>query len=196
MKTVSRSAFYGAIYLQQISIPTSVTRLDETAFYGAGLISVTIPGNADILESGSIFQNCSDLTSVTINYGEKYIGTELQAEVFKDCKKLKTVSIPSSVIRIGRYSFENCFSYSSSYSGTITVPSGVTFLGRGVFSGCTYLSLSFNCTKSGWKYGEGPSEGVSVPSSYFTTTEFVMRSRSGLLRIRKLNLRLHNCTKI
>lgn len=173
VRTVSRSAFYGAIYLQQISIPTSVTRLGESAFYGAGLISVTIPGNEDVLDGGAIFQNCSDLTSVTINSGVKYIGTELQAEVFKDCKKLKTVSIPSSVIRIGRYSFENCFSYSSSYSGSITVPSGVTFLGRGVFSGCTYLSLSFSCPTSGWKYGDGPNSGDSVSSSYFTTNTFV-----------------------
>jgi hypothetical protein len=173
VQRVYRSAFYGAIYLQQITIPDSVISLGESAFYESGIRSVTIPGNEDILNGGSIFQKCESLSTVTINNGVKYIGTELQAEVFKDCTKLKTVSIPNSVIRIGRYSFENCFSYSSSYSGSITVPSGVTFLGRGVFSGCTYLSLSFNCPTNGWMYGDGPNSGSSVATSYFTTTTFV-----------------------
>lgn len=176
VQRVYRSAFYGAIYLQQITIPDSVISLGESAFYESGIRSVTIPGNEDILNGGSIFQKCESLSTVTINNGVKYIGTELQAEVFKDCTKLKTVSIPNSVIRIGRYSFENCFNYSSSYSGSITVPSGVTFLGRGVFTGCTYLSLTFNCPTSGWKYGDGSNSGDSVSSSYFTTSEFVSGS--------------------
>ena len=176
VQRVYRSAFYGAIYLQQITIPDSVISLGESAFYESGIRSVTIPGNEDILNGGSIFQKCESLSTVTINNGVKYIGTELQAEVFKDCTKLKTVSIPNSVIRIGRYSFENCFNYSPSYSGSITVPSGVTFLGRGVFTGCTYLSLTFNCPTSGWKYGDGPNSGDSVSSSYFTTSEFVSGS--------------------
>ena len=67
--------------------------------------------------------------------------TELAPEAFKNCKSMKTVSFPSSLHIIGRYTFEGCVSLTE-----LTVPEDVCFLLEGAFKNCTSLrSVKLYC---------------------------------------------------
>ena len=54
---------------------------------------------------------------------------------FKECTKLVSVTLPSSIKEIGLYAFYNCTSLKS-----ITIPSGVTTIEYDTFDGCTSLT--------------------------------------------------------
>ena len=69
---------------------------------------------------------------------EQYQGrkvTQIVENGFKDCKALREISIPSSVLTIGDFAFWGC----SSLTG-IVIPEGVTSIGNSVFRGCTSLT--------------------------------------------------------
>ena len=67
--------------------------------------------------------------------------SELAPEAFKNCKSMKTVSFPSSLHIIGRYTFEGCVSLTE-----LTVPEDVCFLLEGAFKNCTSLrSVKLYC---------------------------------------------------
>ena len=68
----------------------------------------------------------SEISELKLNDGLTSVGSL----AFKDCKKIKTVSIPKSVKKIGQYAFENC-------SGIEMLGLGaVETIDEGAFSGC------------------------------------------------------------
>ena len=83
-------------------IPTSVTSIGTSAFYGcSGLTSVTI-GNSVTSIGDYAFSGCSGLTSVTIPNSVTSIG----GYAFWNCSSLTSVTIPNSVTSIGEYNQE------------------------------------------------------------------------------------------
>ena len=148
VQRIARYAFYEAKNLRSVSIPSSVTHIEQLAFSNSALTSVNIPGTVQELDS--TFINCTSLETVILNTGLKYIGTEYQAEVFENCTALKSINIPNTVERIGRASFSGCINSTL----TISVPSSVKFLGENVFQDCSALDLN-NMTKNGWKKANG-----------------------------------------
>jgi len=79
-------AFYGCNSLENITIPSTVTRIGNDTFYG-----------------------CSSLSNVTISYGVTSIGFR----AFMGCTSLESVTIPNSVIGIGKQAFADCSSLAS-----------------------------------------------------------------------------------
>lgn len=67
--------------------------------------------------------------------GMEYPVTAFAANAFKECKGLKSISIPSSVTSLG----DNCFSECSGLT-SITIPSSVTSLGDECFGECSGLT--------------------------------------------------------
>ena len=114
----------------EFSIPTSITKIDDSAFRGcSNLISVTIPNS--VTEIGDYaFRGCSNLTSVTIPNSV----TEIGDSAFRGCSNLTSVTIPNSVTEIGDYAFESCSSLTS-----VTIPNSVTEIGDYAFRGCSSL---------------------------------------------------------
>ena len=89
------------------------------------------------------FQNCSELTSITLSDNVKSIGTY----AFSHSSNLTGITIPDSVISIGEYAFQFCESITS-----VVIPNGVTKLSGCTFYNCTRLSsitLSDNLTSIG-----------------------------------------------
>ena len=92
-------------------------------------------------------QNCATLTGNNYTQseivipaeitweGKKYPVTELGNSCFKSCKKLTSITIPSSVTSLGKSCFENCSGLTS-----ITIPSSVTSLGKSCFYRCDGLT--------------------------------------------------------
>ena len=77
--------------------------------------------------SGSAFQNCYSLSSITIPDGVTSIGMA----AFRTCCSLSNITIPNGVTSIGMAAFSTCYSLSS-----ITIPDGVTSIGSNAFQNC------------------------------------------------------------
>ena len=105
-KWIGSTAFYDCSSLTSITIPNSVTSIEEYAFYGcSGLTSVTIPNSVTSIGERA-FSSCSSLASVTIPNSVTSIGKY----AFYGCSGLTSVTIPNSVTSIGEYAFSGCSS--------------------------------------------------------------------------------------
>ena len=147
-----------------VSIPVSVTSIEESAFYGySGLRSVTIP--ASVMRIGKdAFGDCGGLESVYITDLAKWCGISfgnLYANPLYSAHKLyvngslvEDMTIPDGVTSIGGYAFcgcsgltsvaipdsvrgiENYAFYGCSGLTRVTIPNSVGLLGNAAFSGC------------------------------------------------------------
>jgi len=115
LTTIAENAFYdektkkGCETLVGITIPNSVTRIRERAFFCCtSLTSVTIPDSVDIIGREAFFY-CTSLKNVTIPSSVISIGED----AFSNCTGLISVTIPNSVIGIGDWAFFGCTSLTS-----------------------------------------------------------------------------------
>ncbi len=93
------------------------------------LTSVTIPNSVTYIGDEAFF-GCSGLTSVTIPNGL----TSISSGTFASCG-LTSVTIPNKVTSIGSYAFVTCHGLTS-----VTIPSSVTSIGSYAFDGCSVLN--------------------------------------------------------
>lgn len=149
----------------QVTIPTSVTAIENGAFTGChGLTTIEIPNSVKSISSQAFF-SCRNLTTVSIGNSVTAIGNG----AFSNCTSLEeiivaeenpsyssvegalynkdqtvlskwpdkklNVSIPNSVTAIGNCAFEYCSELTS-----ITLPESVTTIGEWAFSRCSGLT--------------------------------------------------------
>ena len=62
---LGRDAFYGRTTLTEISIPTSVTSMEENVFYNTGLASIVVPSSITHIGNNA-FANCQNLVKADI----------------------------------------------------------------------------------------------------------------------------------
>ena len=116
--------------LISISIPNSVTTIDEFALgLCTNLTSVTMSNNVTSIGSDA-FLSCESLTNITIPDSVTTIGMA----AFAGCTGLTSINIPNSVTSIGNNAFDGC-SFTS-----ITIPSSVTSIGSNPFINCSVLT--------------------------------------------------------
>ena len=102
----------------------------DTSISGELTIPETIEGYPVTGIGEWAFENCTDLTNVTIPDSVIYIGSG----AFQYCN-FTSVAIPDSVANIGGSAFYGCANLTS-----ITIPNGVTSIGDATFRGCTSLT--------------------------------------------------------
>ena len=153
-------AFINCAELTSITIPSSVTEIDEEVFAGcSGLTS--LPISSSVTKIGKrAFEGCTGLTSVTIPSSV----TEIGADAFEGCTGLTSVTIPSSVTSIVG-AFNGCTGLTS-----VTIPSSVTKIGADAFSGCTGLTsvtIPSSVTEIGYSAFKSCTglTSVTIPSS-------------------------------
>ncbi|MDR0507012.1 MAG: leucine-rich repeat protein [Dysgonamonadaceae bacterium] len=129
--SINEAAFFSCRGLTDVAIPNSVTAIGDYAFSTcSGLTSVTIPNSVDSISDGA-FYSCSGLTSVTIPNSVTAIGNY----AFRYCLSLTSVTIPNSVASIGEGAFASCSGLTS-----VTIPNSVTAIGNYAFLSCSGLT--------------------------------------------------------
>ena len=160
---IGNYAFSGS-KLTSLTIPNSVTRIDQNAFDGCiDLTSVNILNGVTEI-AYEAFRGCTNLTTITLPKSVKevaegafaYSGTTVNAVpenayyssvdgVLYDKSKSRLIyagnqvpdifAIPSSVTRVGEFSFSGCTALTS-----VTIPDSVTFIDCFAFAGCAGLT--------------------------------------------------------
>lgn len=137
LKLNERVSYKGGSY--QVTDPSA----KSVAYRGPGkstVTTVTIPEkvtfkgvsyNVTAIRKNA-FKNCKKLKKVTIGKNIKTIGSN----AFYGCKKLTTVTFKGGVVKtIGAGAFRNCTSLKK-----ITIPKGVTSIGKDAFRNCKKLN--------------------------------------------------------
>ena len=160
---LQNEAFSGCTGLTSVSIPSSVNQIAYAAFEGCtSLKSISISGSVTL--GTSVFRNCTALTSVTIGSGVKSI----PASAFSGCSALTSIYLPSTVTSLDSYAFENC-----SKLKTARMPKALmgTFTETAVFSGnASGLEIRY--------YGSEKPSGSSYTFSYEVVSAGAGGSRS------------------
>ncbi len=148
-------AFSSCAALKSITVPVTCKAIGRYSFaYCTGLVSAELHCETvnpyafsgcialadvtlgdEVLTIGNVFNECSDLRSVTIGDGLKAIPNS----AFAYCYNLRNVNIGGGVKEINNYAFLYCYSLLS-----ITIPSNVEVIGWNVFTGCNKLVEVYN----------------------------------------------------
>ena len=123
--------YFGAIVIPESVVfeeeSYNVTSIGYEAFENCrDLTSVTIPNSVTSI-SGLAFYGCNNLTSVTLPNSV----VSIEGGAFQGCSGLASVAISNSVTSIGEYAFYGCSGLSS-----VTIPNSVTSIGEYAFWGC------------------------------------------------------------
>ena len=100
LSTINNLAFTGCTALESIELPDGLTHIGMKAFSGTALKTLSIPDSVYNV-SGSIVDNCVNLESIKLSNREQNINSKH----FYNTPKLKSVTLPESVISIGPEAF-------------------------------------------------------------------------------------------
>jgi len=178
--TVGKNAFQSCTNLTSVTIPNSVTSIDEFAFWRCSQItSVTIPDSVTDINPAA-FCACQNLKSISIPGSVTNIGKtafnacglmnvkisegvrNIDNGAFEECKQLTTVAIPSSVTNIADLAFSGCTGLKDA-----TIGEGVTSLGAYAFSGCTSLTRVTFLGNAPERIREAPFRNVSKATVHY-----------------------------
>ena len=108
-ETIPSGICHKAINLKKITIPSTVTSIEQDAFRECtSLIDVTVPKSVTSIGYYA-FADCTSLKSAVIEAnGKKLFETAIKDYAFRGCTNLTGVTIPGNVTSIGDYAFSNC----------------------------------------------------------------------------------------
>ncbi|WP_164997225.1 leucine-rich repeat domain-containing protein [Clostridium minihomine] len=107
LKTINITAMSDLHNLTSISIPNTVTRIEEGAFSGSGIKNLVIPDSVTYIGL-EVFQGCRSLVNITLSKNAPVLDYRL----FYRCTSLQKIVIPEGVTQIKSYVFNECSSLS------------------------------------------------------------------------------------
>ena len=228
--TIGDYAFYACTSLRNIIIPDCVMQIGDYAFAHSGLSSVAIPSRVERIGSGAFLGCTSRLFDTNAIVGLKMIdgwvvgytetlptSLDLNGVVhvadnsFQGCERLESVSIPASVLSIGKGAFDGCDERIYDYEtisgvkmvdGWIVGPTdemsssvdltGASAIADSAFAGCNEL-LSIKISEGIKSVGVSAFDGcynlmsISIPGSVKTIGSMAYYNCSGLMSARISN---------
>ncbi|MBR5597800.1 MAG: leucine-rich repeat protein [Lachnospiraceae bacterium] len=140
MTSLPKDLFYKAEALQEIQLPSTLKRLEESSIsYCTSLENIILPTGLEYIGTKA-FQGCSALAAIEIPEGV----TEIAVEAFGGNSSLTNVTLPDTLTTLWTHAFEGCTSLTE-----IEIPASLEKCSRpndtvkypyGVFSGCTNLT--------------------------------------------------------
>lgn len=161
---IGMNAFKDCDYIESVTIPKSVVRIDDYSFSGCtslrrviienagdntnGLKPLNVLGNVGNKLVDNDNETSESYSSGLVSIGEgAFFGcsalteitlpdsvTEIDAKAFRDCTSLESVSFSENLTSIGDGAFFGCSSLKSA-----EIPESVTEIGSSAFEGCTSL---------------------------------------------------------
>lgn len=192
LTTIPNNLFRSRTTLQSVSVPPSVTTVDNAAFFScSNLVSCDMPSITTINEDA--FHHCSSITDEGIasifKEGLISIGdyafygcnsilkltlpnslTSLGVYAFQSCQKLKELSIGSGLTVIDRYTFSSCVSLTN-----VVIPDNITHINESAFDGCTSMG-SLTLGSGMYYYGKNAFRNCGL--SYVVLSEKTVRDYS------------------
>ncbi len=147
--SIGSKAFAGCRSLKEIKIPASVTSLEPDANSYTGISNgdgtfTIIPNYNQNDFGGTVFGNCTNLESITVDENNKMYSSDENGVLFNKDKtvlikypignKSTSYEIPDGVTIISRAAFEGCSNLEE-----IIIPEGVTSISNHAFADCTSL---------------------------------------------------------
>lgn len=139
------SVFYCCTSLTSISIPNSVTIFSSSMFSGCTKLSSASIGNGVTVLPGGTFTDCTSLTSITLGSGIKEID---YTNAFNNCSKLSSFSVNSSNkyfaasdgVLYNKSLTKICMYPMGKTTTSFTIPSTVFEIRGDAFNYCVYLT--------------------------------------------------------
>ncbi len=130
--TIGESAFAGstAETTHSITVPNTVTRVEDYAFQNCEGITISLSGARLSYVGENAFEGCDGLVGVSFANGI----TEIAPSAFLKCSSLTVITLPSTVTVIGESAFEGCTKLVS-----LLFSSNVTEIGHSAFRDCESL---------------------------------------------------------
>ena len=140
LKTIGEEAFYACSNIKTISIPASVTTIEEYAFIQCtGLTSITFAENSALTTiEGYAFADCSGLKSII--FAENSALTKIGTQAFRDCTSLSEISLPKTVETIDSQAFWECTAKKITFEGAIPESNLIAAVGYNWFVNCSALT--------------------------------------------------------
>ncbi len=105
LQRIGQEAFRNCSSLREIDLPESLTTLGTLAFRSTSLTEISIPSACTDIGT-SVFEWCTRLT--TVNFDSSSGLTTIPNYIFNNCSNLTTVSLPAGIETIGEGAFKNC----------------------------------------------------------------------------------------
>lgn len=150
---IGHAAFFNSA-VTSVTIPDSVTSIDDNAFgFCSQLTNISIPNSVTYI-GFSAFAHCTSLKSITLPSSLSFISGSL----FSGCSQLTTIHIPDSVPSIQSYAFYHCRNLE-----TIRIPVSVTLIETDAFAGCpSSMTVTYPGSKTKWDRIIGKEELLDI----------------------------------
>lgn len=151
---IGHAAFFNSA-VTSVTIPDSVTSIDDNAFgFCSQLTNISIPNSVTYI-GFSAFAHCTSLKSITLPSSLSSISEAL----FSGCSQLTTIHIPDSVPSIQSYAFYHCRNLE-----TIRIPVSVTLIETDAFAGCpSSMTVTYSGSKTRWDKITGKDQLLNMP---------------------------------
>lgn len=163
VETIGGQAFYMCKKLNTIELPDSVKSIGYWAFYDTGCYNDWEDSDDDVLYIGNHFISAYQGKSTPCNI--KSETKTIADSAFFACGDLPNITIPDTVVSIGKHAFDKCNSLKS-----ITIPRSVTSIGNEAFYSCFDLAnITVDpdnpayCSESGILYSKEKTEIIRFP---------------------------------